>query len=216
MGRSERSFARTGAGAPWSPADALGLDSGHAVGEDRGKRGVRGYDGAKKVKGRKRHIIVDTEGLLLRVAVQPANLGDREGLKALLSPTAALTRAFPRMKKLWLDQGDLSKKLAAWVAKHLGWEVEVVRRPRKWVRCPPGVEPPPLPAGFQVLRRRWVVERTLAWLNTNRLLAKEFAQNPRVSEAYIYAAMTRLMLRRLVRIKPAQGGHTGDSGESDP
>lgn len=149
--------------------------------------------------------------------VQLASTNDRPGLKALLSPTAALQRAFPRMALIWLDQGYVSKALAEWAKDTLGWKLQVVRRPptRVWVHedDPP---PPPRPKGFHVLKRRWVVERTFGWLNTYRLLAKEYTQLPAVSEAQIYAAMCRLMLRRLVKKPEGKEGHTGDSRGSEP
>jgi len=116
------------------------------------------------VKGRKRHILVDTEGLVLAVKVHAADIQDREGAKLLLGDVAG---RFPRMKKLWVDSG-YAGKCRDWIREHLGWEVEVVRRPgegRRGVWVPPGVSPPELPSGFQVVRRRWVVERTFAWLD---------------------------------------------------
>ena len=85
-----------------------------------------------------------------------------------------------------------------WVRETLGWTVDVVKRPSKWVRCYADEEPPPLPEGFQVLRRRWIVERTFGWLGRYRRLSKDYEGLPETSEALIYAAMSRLMLRRLV------------------
>jgi putative transposase len=89
-------------------------------------------------------------------------------------------------------------ELLPWITEHLGWSVEIVQRPRKWGRYPVGVEPPPLPA-FTVLPRRWVVERTLAWIGRYRRMSKEYDYLPESSEAWIYAAMSRLMLKRLIQ-----------------
>lgn len=154
--------------------------------------GPRGYDGGKKVKGRKRHILVDTQGLLLKVKVHEADVHDQEGAKQLLG---SLVGQLPRMAKVWADSAYRGVK--EWVGKTLGWTLEVVQRPwggKVWV--PEGVEPPPRPQGFQVLPRRWVVERTFGWLGRNRRLAKDYEALPEVEEAFIYFAMIRLMLRR--------------------
>ncbi len=85
------------------------------------------------------------------------------------------------------------------MGEELGWAVEVVRRPRRWVRCPAGEEPPPAPAGFRVLPRRWVVERTSAWLGRHRRLSKDYEALPATEEAWIYLAMIKLMTARLAR-----------------
>lgn len=147
------------------------------------------------MSGRKRHILVDTMGLLLAVHVHPANLADREGAKRLLAP---LADRFPRLAKLWADAA-YQGSCATWIGETLGWVVEVVRKPRRWVWWPADSEPPPMPTGFQVLPRRWVVERTFAWLGRNRRLSKDYEVLPATEEAWIYLAMTRLMVARLAR-----------------
>jgi transposase len=85
----------------------------------------------------------------------------------------------------------------AWIEATLGWTVEVVRKPPRRVWVQEGVEPPPMPTGFQVLPRRWVVERTFAWLGRNRRLSKDYEFLPATTEAWIYLAMSHLMVRRL-------------------
>ena len=169
--------------------------------------GARGYDGAKKLVGRKRHVLVDTEGLLLALSVHPADIMDRDGIKLVL---AERVRArLPRMRLLWLDAGYNGRgKGKDWVEQTTGWRVETVkaihRYKRYWV---PNDIPPEqidwsqyLPApGFHVIPRRWVVERTFAWLSHNRRLSKEYERLTTTSEAWIYLAMSRLMLRRLAR-----------------
>jgi putative transposase len=174
----------------------------------------RGYDGAKKVKGRKRHLLVDTQGLVLEARVHSANIQDREGIKTLLEPTP--DRLPPRLSHLWLDAGYTGQdKGAGWVQKALGWTTEIVRHPPKpapeevmmrWARewAKEGVAmdakkhlPPEGPRAF--LPRRWVVERTFSWLGQNRRLSKDYERLAATSEAFVYVAMTRLMVRRLAR-----------------
>lgn len=143
----------------------------------------RGYDGAKKIKGRKRHILVDTQGLVLKVKVHAASVMDRDGIKPLLERAKGM---FPRLSHLWLDAGYNGEgKGKDWVEKVLGWTAEVVRRPRKprYVWVPEGEEPDwddlrargllPEP-GFKVLPRRWVVERTFSWIDQNRRMSKDY------------------------------------------
>ena len=160
--------------------------------------GEHGYDAGKKVKGRKRHLLVDTNGLILDVLVHPANSTDRQGAKLLLEP---LKEAFPRLSLIWADSG-YAGRLEDWVKEKLGWTLEIVKRPFEGVRylwVPPGVEPPELPHGFVVVKRRWVVERTFGWLGRSRRLSKEYERLTQSEESWIYTAMIRLMLSRLAR-----------------
>jgi transposase len=154
------------------------------------------------VKGRKRHILVDTNGVLMHVLVHAADLQDHEGGKLLLAP---LKPRFPRLKLIWADSAYKKGDFVEWVKAQFGWEVEVVEHPWSGLR---GVLVPKeavvdweqiRPRGFHVLKRRWVVERTLAWLSTWRRLSKDYEVLPRSEEAWIYLAMIRLMLRRLAR-----------------
>lgn len=138
-----------------------------------------GFDGGKLVKGRKRHLVVDTQGLLLGVVVTEANTQDRLGGFAVLMEQACESE---RLELLWVDQGYSGEKFAHAIAFLCGAKVEVVKRTE---------------AGFQVLPRRWVVERTLGWLGRYRRLSKDYELLPEVSESMIYAAMVRLMLCRL-------------------
>jgi putative transposase len=173
----------------------------------------RGYDGGKKIRGRKRHLLVDTEGFVLKVKVHSAKILDQEGIKPLL---ARAGEQFFRLKHLWLDAGYRGEdKGKGWVEKTLGWTVELVERPRKpaakevlklwakewskeggvlnWEELLP-------PRGFHVLPLRWVVERSFAWICHNRRMAKDYERLCATSEAFVYAAMTRLMVRRLARV----------------
>jgi transposase len=162
------------------------------------EKGGHGDDGATKLHGRKRHLLVETTGLLLRVLVHPADLRDADMAPWLF---AAAYAAFDRLQHIWADMADRGQQLRTWVAEECGWVLEIVERPRRWGWYPIDVEPPPMPA-FTVLPRRWVVERTIAWIGRDRRLSKEYEYLPESSETMIYLAMTRLMLRRLVRQAP--------------
>lgn len=143
---------------------------------------ARGFDAAKKVKGRKRHIVVDTLGLLLTVAVTAASTDDAAAAPAALGE---LTRdEFPRLRLLWVDQKYHNHALYGWVAEHGHYELEVVRRPE-------GAK------GFVLLPKRWVVERTFAWLKRCRRLSVDREKTTRSAEAMIRLAMIHLMLNRL-------------------
>ena len=148
--------------------------------------------------GRKRHIVVDTEGLLLRVVVRAADMQDRDG--GMLVLTAPLADR-PRLCHLRVDAGYRGR-FVDWVETTLTWSVEVVQHWGTGVRAvwvAEGAEPPTIPAGFHVLPRRWVVERTFAWLGRNRWLSKDYEELPCTEEAWIYLAMIRLMLARMAR-----------------
>lgn len=166
--------------------------------------GPHGYDGGKKINGRKRHLLVDTLGLLLNVVVHPANLQDREGAKLVL---VGLQRRFPRLRHLWTDQG-YTGKLLDWIKQELGWSVEVVERsPRRGFLVTPDhqFQRVVLPPQFESLPRRWVVERSLAWIGRNRRMSKDYEALPASSETLVYLTMIRLMLKRLVSDKAQKG-----------
>ena len=113
----------------------------------------------------------------------------------------AVREVSDRMRHVWADMGYRSVSLRAWLAEHCTWTFEIVNKPRRWGRYPADVEPPPMPA-FTVLARRWVVERTFAWIGRYRRMSKDYEYLPSSSEAMVYLAMTRLMLRRLARDAP--------------
>jgi putative transposase len=182
--------------------------------------GPRGYDGGKKIKGRKRHLLVDTQGNLLKNSVLPADIHDRAGAEILLSD---LQHLFPAIRLVWADTAY--RGLRDWLHKALGWRLSIPQHFTKhwagdcpsrnthkalgwrlsipqhwwtggvWMRV--GAEPPTRPSGFQVLARRWIVERTIAWLTTNRRLAKDYERFVETGEMLLYLAMSRILLRRL-------------------
>lgn len=138
---------------------------------------------------------MDTLGLVLRAVVQPADIPDPVGAREVVR---AAQGAFPRLRQLWVDMA-YQGSAKAWIEQETGWTVDVVKRPRRYVRLPQGTEPEPMPAGFQVLPRRWVVERTFAWLGRFRRLSKDYEELPQTTQAQIYLAMSTLMLHRLAR-----------------
>ncbi len=191
---------RTGARQSRAPAHPQRSHHRQSIGEDHTKRGARGYDGGKKIKGRKRHLLVDTAGLILHVLVHEANIQDYRGGKLLLAPLKAV---FPRLQLIWADSGYNKEGFCEWVKATLGWQVEIVEHPWSGLR---GIWAPKdavidwekiRPSGFHVLPHRWVVERTFAWLSTWRRLSKDYEVLPSSEEAWIYVAMIRIMLRRL-------------------
>ena len=148
------------------------------------------------MSGRKRHRLVDTGGLVLKALVHAANVTDRVGGQQLLEAMGDRAQTFPRLRHLWVDRA-YQRRFKDGVEQTLGWTVEVVKRPSRWVWVPADQEPPEVPGGFQVLRRRWVIERTFGWLGRWRRTSKDYEYLPATSECVISLAMTRIMLRRL-------------------
>ena len=142
--------------------------------------GPRGFDAGKKINGRKRHILVDTLGLLLTVVVTVASVQDRDGARLLLRH---LPGSCKKLKKIWVD-GGYSGRFVGWVTERFKFCLTVVLRPRENKK-------------FVLLPRRWVVERTFGWLNHSRRLSKSYERFKRTDETWVYIAMIRIMLRRL-------------------
>lgn len=143
-----------------------------------------GYDVGKKIKGRKRHMTVDTLGLVLRVLVTAANVPEREGGKQVLVKVQQMGARVSRLHTIWVDGGYDGEPFRRWLMDFCRWIVQVVLRPQEH-------------KGFVLLPKRWVVERTFGWLNWCRRLSKEYEQLPQTSETFIYLAMIRIMVRRL-------------------
>ena len=143
----------------------------------------QGFDAGKKISGRKRHILVDTLGLLLSVAVHAANIQDRDGMMLVLDRRTR--RLFPFIERIYGDGGYQGPKAAKAAAKNGCWTIEIVERS-------------PTAVGFEVLPKRWIVERTFAWLSRFRRLARDFERYARTVAAFIHLAMIRIMLKRLV------------------
>jgi putative transposase len=144
--------------------------------------GPRGYDGAKQITGRKRHLVVDTLGLLLAVAVTAAHVDDGAGTPGVLGKLSQ--ESFPRLEKLWADNKYHNHSLNRWVSEHGWYAIEVVSRP-------PGSKV------FEVVKWRWVVERTFAWIGRCRIHSRDYERRTDSSEAQVQISMIGLMLRRL-------------------
>ena len=164
-----------------SPTTAI-LDAQSAKGAVKGGRSLdpSGYDAGKKVLGRKRHVLVDTQGLLLNVDVHAADIQDRDGAETLLRQAR---RRFPFIERIVADGGYAGPKMSALVARTGDWTLQIVKRSD--VR------------GFVVLPKRWIVERTLAWISRNRRLSRDYECHTRIAVAFVKLAMIRIMLRRI-------------------
>ncbi|MGI2909676.1 IS5 family transposase [Tolypothrix sp. VBCCA 56010] len=143
-----------------------------------------GYDSGKKIKGRKRHILVDTLGLLLVVVITAADTSEQAGAKQVLLKLDAVRDRFRRLIKIWVDGGYRGKNFQHWVIDVYRWILSVVTRHEQQ-------------KGFVVLPKRWLVERTFGWFNWCRRLSKDYEILPETTEAFIYVAMIRLMLKQL-------------------
>lgn len=170
---------RTAEGRQAQPSAAI-LDSQSVKSDGHG--GEVGYDAGKKIKGRKRHLLVDTLGLVLGAVVTPANCPEREGAQQVLQRVGGW---FTRWRKLWVDGGYTGEAFGQWVRDR--WprlKVEVVKRSDDI-------------QGFAVLPRRWIVERTFGWLMRHRRLARDYERTEASAESWIHLVMIRLQLRRL-------------------
>ena len=151
-------------------------------GDTTRRGGVRGFDAHKRVKGRKRHILVDTSGLLIACRVAPADISDRTSATQLLGGLGPL---FPNIRTIIADAGHESRKLSRHLMQQDGWKLQIVKRRQR---------------AFKITGLTWIVERSLAWLGRNRRLSKDYELNVQTSETLIDIANIRLMLNR--RVKP--------------
>jgi putative transposase len=143
--------------------------------------GPRGYDAGKKINGRKRHILTDTEGNLVHAVVHPANIQDRDGAPLVLE---GIVKRHPWLRHIFADGGYAGDKLKRLLEEIGTWTIEIVKRSDT-------------AQGFELLPRRWVVERTLAWLSRNRRLAKDFEKTIASATAWLFIASVQLFIRRI-------------------
>jgi transposase len=178
MGAREQVAPGAGTQGKESQRHAQRGDHRFAVCQDGAKRGQRGYDAGKKIKGRKRHIAVDTQGNLLAVVVHSAGIQDRVAARAVL---IRLFCRFDSIKKIFAD-GGYTGTLIDWAKEMFGYAVEIVKRSDQ--------------KGFQVLPKRWIVERSIAWLSWSRRLSKDYELLHTSAETMVYIASTHQLLRR--------------------
>jgi len=176
-----RKAVRQNEGRKPEPSAAIMDSQSVRISEESG--GNKGYDAGKNVPGRKRHLLVDTSGLLLAGRVTPADTSDNRGARELL---AGLISLMPRLELVWADGAYAGEKLRKWCEEHTGWRLEVVARNADG-------------STFEVLPRRWVVERSIAWICRNRRLVKDYERKVQTSECLLKVVMIRLMLKRLGR-----------------
>jgi putative transposase len=174
-------MAREATGREASPSAGV-IDSQSVKTTESG--GPRGFDAGKKIKGRKRHILTDTEGHLVHAVIHTADIQDRDGAPLVLRE---IIHRFPWLRHVFADGGYAGDKLREALRRTGKWTVEIVKRSD-------------VAKGFVVLPRRWVVERTLAWLNRNRRLAKDFEQTIASATAWLFIASIQLFARRIARL----------------
>lgn len=162
------------------PTPSVGIVDSQSVKACNFCQGDIGYDGGKKLKGRKRHIVVDTLGLIMVIVIHAANIHDSVGAKAVMR--SLKDRYLTGIKKIFADGGYLGE-LIDWVMIQLGWTLEVVKRNETGT--------------FKVLPKRWIVERTFAWLSFHRRMSKDYERLPESSIAFIQLSMIRLMVNRI-------------------
>jgi len=177
-----RERVRRKAGRNPEPSAAV-IDSQSVKTTEEAAADTRGYDSGKQIKGRKRHLLVDTIGLVMKVVTLCAHIQDRDGAQTLFGK---IRGTFTCLQKVWADGAYAGPKLGDWVKAKCPWGLEIVKRSDDV-------------KGFVVIPKRWVVERTFSWLGRNRRLSKDYERLIESSEAFVYIASIRLMTKRLAR-----------------
>jgi len=158
---------------------SLGLIDSQSV-KTQSMTTAKGYDGNKKINGRKRHIITDTLGLIMAIVIHNADIQDRQGAKEVIKE---LQFKYPRLKKILADQG-YTGELLNWIVQFFDWSIEIVKKVA-------GV------SGFNVLPKRWIVERTFGWFSFQRRLVRDYEQLVECSQSFVHISMIRIMLNKL-------------------
>lgn len=166
------------------PSPSAAICDAQSVKVGNPRCGSVGFDGGKLIKGWKRHILVDTMGLLLMVIVTAANVSDQRGAKVLFWKTKRLGASVSRLVRIWADSGYQGQDFMQKVMNRFRWILKVVKRSDNL-------------SGFVVFPKRWMVERTFGWLNWNRRLSRNYEMLTTTGEAFCYVAMIRIMLWRL-------------------
>jgi putative transposase len=143
--------------------------------------GIRAFDSGTRLVGHKRHIVTDTQGFMVGAVIHAANVQDRDGASGVM---AMIRHRYPWLRHVFADGGYAGKKLRAALARMGKWTIQVVKRSDK-------------AKGFEVIPRRWVVERTFAWLSRNRRLAKDFERTIESATAWLFIASVQLLARRI-------------------
>jgi putative transposase len=157
--------------------------------EEVEKGGLRGYGGGKKISGTKWHLVIDADGLMIAVALHETSIAERDGAKVLLEKVGD---RLPRMEKVWADRGYNDNMIGGWMKKRLGWTLEIFKPLRRLARVQADEESPPW-MSFKLSPKRWMVERTIAWMVCKRRMRQDYDFLAQTTEALVYVAIILLL-----------------------